>query len=65
MMVEKKLSDVVNRLNRTREEKHPNLQEEKERRDWEQQAELRRCQEEKVTMVMYAIEKRTCFCLRL
>ena len=48
MMVEKKLGDVVNRLNKTREEKFPNLQEEREKRDAEERAELRQQQLEKV-----------------
>ena len=52
MMVEKKLSEVVNRLNRTREEKHPNLQELREKRDREEQAELRLQQQEKVGMAV-------------
>lgn len=47
VMVEKKLNEVVNRLNRTREEKYPNLQEEREKRDREDQAELRLHQQEK------------------
>lgn len=49
-MVEKKLGDVVNRLNKTREEKYPNLQEERERRDAEERAELRHQQQEKVCL---------------
>lgn len=45
--VEKRLTDVVNRLNKTREEKYPNLQEQREQRDREDQAELRLQREEK------------------
>lgn len=48
MMVEKKLGEVVNRLNKTREEKYPNLREERERRDRQEEAELRHQQQEKV-----------------
>ena len=47
--VEKKLGEVVNRLNRTREEKYPNLREEREKRDRHEEAELRHQQQEKVT----------------
>lgn len=47
-MVEKKLGEVVSRLDKTREEKHPNLQEEREKRDERERAELRQQQEEKV-----------------
>ena len=48
MIVEKKLGEVVNRLNRTREEKYPNLREEREKRDRLEEAELRHQQQEKV-----------------
>lgn len=54
MMVEKKLNEVVNRLNRTREEKYPNLQEQREKRDGEEQAELRLHQQEKVWNIVTA-----------
>ena len=47
-MVEKKQGEVINRLNKTREEKFPNLREEREERDREERTELRRKQEEKV-----------------
>ena len=48
MMVEKKLGDVVNRLNRTREERQPDLQAEREQRDSEERRELRLKKEEEV-----------------
>ena len=49
MKVEKKLSDVVNRLNKTKEERKPNLQEEWEERDRQERAERKRREEEEVT----------------
>lgn len=47
-MVEKKLGDVMNRLNRTREERQPDLQAEREARDCEERRELRQKQEDEV-----------------
>jgi hypothetical protein len=44
--VEKKLSEVVNRLNKTREERKPNLQEEREERDRQERAERRKRDDE-------------------
>ncbi len=52
MTVEKKLGEVVNRLNRTCEEKYPNLREEREKRDRQEEAELRHQQQEKVLTFM-------------
>ena len=46
--VEKKLNDVVNRLNKTKEERKPNLQEEREERDREERREKKRRDEEEV-----------------
>ena len=48
MKVEKKLNDVVNRLNKTKEMRKPNLQEEREERDREERAEKKKREEEKV-----------------
>jgi len=47
-MVEKKVGDVVNRLNRTREEKFPDLRAQREERDAKERQELRKRQEEEV-----------------
>ena len=55
--VEKKLNEVVNRLNRTREEKYPNLQELREKRDREEQAELRLQQQEKVRLSIHTLHE--------
>ena len=46
--VEKKLNDVVNRLNKTKELRKPDLQAEREERDREEREERRRKQEEEV-----------------
>ena len=48
MKVEKKLSEIVNRLNKTREERKPNLQEEREERDRQERAERRKRDDEMV-----------------
>ena len=48
MTVEKKLNDVVNRLNKTCEERKPDLCAEREERDREERLERRRLQEEEV-----------------
>lgn len=47
-MVEKKLSDIVNRLNKTSEERMPDLRAEREERDRQERLERRRQQEEEV-----------------
>ncbi len=49
-MVEKKIGDILNRLNKTREERFPDLQQEREKRDRREQSKLRIQQEE---MVIY------------
>ena len=46
--VEKKLSEVVNRLNKTSEERQPDLRAEREERDRQERLEKRRLQEEEV-----------------
>ena len=46
--MEKKVGEVVNRLNRTREEKFPDLQAQREERDAEERRELRKRQDEEV-----------------
>ena len=48
MLVEKKLSDVVNRLNKTKEERNLDLRAEREERDRQERIELRKQQDEKV-----------------
>lgn len=48
MLVEKKLGEVVNRLNKTKREAHPDLRAEREERDRKERMEQRREQEEKV-----------------
>ena len=48
MKVEKKLNDVVNRLNKTKEQKKPKLQEEREERDRQERVEKKRRDEEEV-----------------
>ena len=48
MLVEKKLSEVMNRLNKTREMKKPDLQAEREERDRAERLEKRQAQEEEV-----------------
>lgn len=48
MLVEKKLSEVVNRLNKTRELKKPDLRAEREERDRQERLEKRRAQAEEV-----------------
>ena len=47
-MIEKKLGEVVNRLNKTKVEKKPDLRAEREERDKQERMELRRAQEEEV-----------------
>ena len=46
--VEKKLGEVVNRLNKTKEQRKPNLQEEWEERDQQERIEKKRRDEEMV-----------------
>ena len=48
MTVEKKLSEIVNRLNKTCEERQPDLRAEREERDRQERLERRRMQEEEV-----------------
>ena len=48
MTVEKKLSDIVSRLNKTCEERKPDLRAEKEEHDRRDRLERRRIQEEQV-----------------
>lgn len=48
MKVEKKLNDVVNRLNKTKEQRKPDLQAEREERDRQDRVEKRRLEEQKV-----------------
>lgn len=48
MKVEKKIGEVVNRLNKTKEERKPDLQAEREERDREERVERRRREEEEV-----------------
>ena len=48
-MVEKKMGEIVNRLNHTREEKFPDLRADLEKRDAEERSELRRKQEEEAS----------------
>ena len=49
MKVEKKLNDVVNRLNKTKEQRKPDLQAEREERDRQDRVERRRLEEQKVS----------------
>ena len=49
--VERKLSEVVNRLNKTKEEKQPDLMGEREEREREERVERRRREEEVVSLV--------------
>ena len=51
VMVEKKLGEVVNRLNKTKVERKPNLRAEREERDRQERMELRMAQEEEVRMM--------------
>ena len=46
--VEKKINEIVNRLNKTREQRKPDLQAEREERDREERVERRRRDEEEV-----------------
>ena len=46
--VEKKLNEIVNRLNKTCEERQPDLRAEREERDRQERLERRRLQEEEV-----------------
>ena len=48
VLVEKKVGEVVNRLNKTRQLKKPDLRGERERRDAEERREMRRMEEEEV-----------------
>ena len=48
MVVDRKKSEVLNRLNRTREERKPDLREEREGRDREERLERRRAEQEEV-----------------
>ena len=48
MLVDRKMSEVVNRLNKTKEERKPDLRAEREERDRQERIELRKQQEEKV-----------------
>ena len=48
MMVEKKLGDVVNRLNKTKREAHPDLRAEREERDRQERMEQKIAKEEEV-----------------
>ena len=50
VMVEKKASDIVNRLNKTCEERQPDLRAEREERDRQERLEKRRVQEEEVCL---------------
>lgn len=56
IMVEKKIGEIVNRLNKTREEKYPNLREEHEKRDREEQVELRHQQEIEVCTLQCVVQ---------
>ena len=56
MKVEKRLSEVVNRLNKTKEEKKPNLQEEREERDRQDRAERRKRDGEMVGFVIQSLD---------
>ena len=46
--VEKRMNEIVNRLNRTKEERFPNLREEREQRDREEREEGKKKQREQV-----------------
>ena len=48
MTVEKKVNEIVNRLNKTCEERQPDLRAEREERDRQERLEKRRQQEEEV-----------------
>ncbi len=48
MLVEKKLGEIVNRLNKTKREAHPDLRAEREERDRQERMEQRRVEEEEV-----------------
>ena len=48
MTVEKKLNEIMNRLNKTCEERQPDLRAEREERDRQERLDRRRLQEEEV-----------------
>lgn len=50
-MVERKVSEVVNRLNKTKQETKPDLRAEREERDRQERLEMKRIKEEEVGMV--------------
>lgn len=52
MLVEKKSGEIVNRLNKTKREAHPDLRAEKEERDRQERIEQRRVQEEEVRVLI-------------
>ena len=51
--VERKMNEVVNRLNRTKELRRPNLREEREERDREETVDKRRRAEEQVGLLRF------------
>ena len=53
--VEKKLNEIVNRLNKTCEERQPDLRAEREERDRQERLERRRLQEEEVRIHRHLI----------
>ena len=54
MVVEKKINEVVNRLNRTKEERFPDLRLEREQRDQEERDDKRKELQAKVSDVSFA-----------
>ena len=54
MVVEKKINEVVNRLNRTKEERFPDLRLEREQRDQEERDDKRKELQATVSVVSFA-----------
>ncbi len=59
MMVEKKLGDVVNRLNKTKREAHPDLRAEREERDRQERIEQKSAKEEEVGYTLLCLLSRS------
>ena len=60
IVVEKKVNEIINRLNKTKEEKDPNFREEREQRDREERNEQKKRQQQEVFNHFCVVRKR-CF----
>ena len=60
IVVEKKVNEIINRLNKTKEEKDPNFREEREQRDREERNEQKKRQQQEVFNHFCVVRER-CF----